>query len=218
MVHYDPREFTPLKGGMQVAVQRVFVAPYLLLANRLEITGREKVPRTGPLIVAANHLSMLDPPLLAVVCNRPVAYMAKEELFENPLLSRFLQFLGGFSVNRAHPDIATFKAARDVLRRGWALVMFIEGTRNKVPGQLLRPALGPAYVARMNQAPILPVGIVGTNQRFGKAYAHVGDPIMPSDDLEATTWIVMETLSRLTGFDLPPDRQLADPSQWEKTG
>lgn len=217
MAHYHPRAFTPLKAELQLAVQRHFVAPFFLVINRLEISGKENVPRRGPVIVTSNHLSMLDPPLLAVVCDRPLAYVAKEELFDNPLTTRLLRALCAFSVNRAHPELSTFKAARDVLKKGWALVMFIEGTRNKTPGHLLRPALGPAYVARMNRAPILPVGIVGTNKPFGKVRARVGQLIQPTSDLAATTWAVMEALAKLTGFELPPDRQLADPRQWERS-
>lgn len=214
MVHYSPREFTPLKAGLYRAAQGLCLRPFFALSNRLEIEGAEKIPKSGPLIVTANHLSMVDPPLLAAVLNRPVAFVAKEELFSSPMAIKCLKFMCAFSINRQHPEPSTFKAARYVLRQGWALVMFIEGTRNRTPGRLLKPAIGPTYVARMNNVPILPVGITGTTQRFGKAFARVGDLIHPTQDLEATTWEVMEALSGLTGFQLPAVRELADPSQW----
>ncbi len=215
MVHYDPRAFTPFKAGLYRAAQTFCLRPFFLLNNRLEIEGKEKIPNQGPLIVTANHLSMVDPPLLAAVLNRPVAFIAKEELFVSPTAIRCLKFMCAFSINRTHPEPSTFKAARNVLRQGWALVIFIEGTRNRTPGRLLNPAIGPAYVARMNSVPILPVGITGTTERFGKAVARIGDLIQPSQDLEATTWEVMEALASLTGFQLPNVRALADPSQWQ---
>jgi len=215
MAHYDPREFAPYKEGMYRAAQRFCLAPFFLLNNRLEVHDAEKIPKSGPLIVTANHLSMLDPPLLAAVLQRPVAFMAKEELFTNRLAARAFKFMCAFAINRTHPEPSTFKAARDVLRRAWALVIFIEGTRNRTPGRLLNPAIGPAYVARMNNVPILPVGIMGTTRRFGKAYARIGNLIQPSQNLEATTWEVMEALSQLTGFELPRERELADANQWQ---
>lgn len=178
-----------------------------MLYHRLEITGRENLPE-GPAVIVANHQSMVDPPLLAAVTDRPVAFLAKKELFTVPGLKEWMICYGAISLDRDKPEKSTIKAVKNVFAHGWSLGLFIEGTRNKDPEvkTLGLPHTGPAYFAKANKLPLVPVGIVGTNRRWGKAYAKIGKPITPSDDLEATTWEIMEVLSDLTGYSLPERR------------
>jgi 1-acyl-sn-glycerol-3-phosphate acyltransferase len=177
---------------------RYFFTP-LYSTRGLEVTGRENIP-DGPLVVVANHLSNLDPPLVTL----PVAYLAKKELYKMPGFKEFCLFFGAISIDRDKPEKSTFKTVKELFAKGWHLGMFIEGTRNKTPGVLGQPHTGPAYFAKANKATIVPVGIIGTNQKSGKITTRIGKPIKPSDDLEATTWEIMQELSNLTGWALPP--------------
>lgn len=190
-----------------MATARYFFGPLYAIYHRLEVTGRENIP-DGPFVAVANHLSNADPPMLAVVTDRPLAFLAKEELYENSVLRNLILFYGAISIDRAKPEPSTFKAVKKAFSGGWNLGMFIEGTRNKTPGVLGMPHEGPAYFARSNKVPLVPIGIVGTNNPWGKAYARIGKPIEPSRDLEKTTWDVMDALSQLTGWALPPTHQI----------
>lgn len=136
---------------------------------RVEVTGGERVPAGGPLILVANHVHLLDPPLVAACVGRRVHPMAKRELFEIPLIGWFFHAYGAFPVRRFSADMGALRVARNFLRQGEAVLMFPEGTRGKRAGLAteLRPALpGAAVVAQMARAPVVPVAITGTNVRM----------------------------------------------------
>lgn len=204
MALWDPQAFTPQRAAVQRATARLLIGPVLSAYHRLTVEGRQNVPKEGPVIIVANHLSLIDPPLIAYACDRPMAYIAKQELFAIPVISQVIRFYGAISVDRESPDHSTFKAARFALEAGWALAMFIEGTRQKKAGILGTPHRGPAFVAHMQSVPLLPVGIVGTDRAWGPARARIGKPLSARADLDATTWELMESLADLTGFALPP--------------
>jgi 1-acyl-sn-glycerol-3-phosphate acyltransferase len=210
---YDPRSFRWHNTVRYLLTARYFFGPLFFLQNRLEFSGRENIPE-GPVMFVANHLSNWDPPLISRVTDRPVSFLAKEELFGDKFFFPLIMAYGAISINRDKPEPSTFKAVKEMLKKGWCLGMFIEGTRNKTPGVLGPPHLGPAYFAKANKLPIVPIGIVGMNVKNGKGYVKIGKPIEPSKDLEATTWQIMEAISELTGFALPP-RQLAPKDQPE---
>lgn len=207
---YDPHAFSPGRAVIYRATAKYFFGSIYAVMHRLEVSGRENIPDGVPLVVVGNHLSNADPPLLATATLRPLAFMAKKELFDVPGLKQWMMFYGAISVDRAKPEVSTFKAIKHVFDNGWNLGMFIEGTRNKNPGVLGQPHTGPAYFARANKAMIVPIGIIGTNKPWGKAYAKIGKPIQPSKDLDATTWEIMQALSDLTGFALPERKQTLD--------
>jgi 1-acyl-sn-glycerol-3-phosphate acyltransferase len=131
------------------------------LQSRLRVEGVENVPRRGPVIIAANHRSMLDIPLLVVASPRPIIFMAKEELFRNRALSRFFHLLGGFPVRREIPDVRAIDVALAVLERGDALGIYPEGRRSR-SGEMLPLLGGAAWMALRTGAPIVPAGIHGT--------------------------------------------------------
>lgn len=205
----DKNAHSPFRTQVYLGFGRYFFQPLYVLLHRLEVTGRENIP-DGPLVIVANHLSNIDPPLLTVAIDKPIAYLAKKELYTMPGFKEFCLFFGAISIDRDKPEKSTFKAIREIFQKGWHLGMFIEGTRNKTPGVLGLPHTGPAYFAKANKAMIVPVGIIGTNKRFGKVYAHIGKPIKAGDDLEATTWETMQVLSDLTGFALPARHETID--------
>ncbi len=130
----------------------------------MRVVGAERVPLDGPLIVACNHRSYFDPPALGCALPRPVAYMAKIELFRIPVLGSIITWLNAFSVDRSRGDVAAIKRSVEVLREGKAIGIFPEGTRNKTGA--IRPQTGVALLASLSGAPVLPAYISGT------AFAH----------------------------------------------
>ncbi len=141
----------------------VLVRGLARLLFRLEVYGAERVPLTGALVVASNHLSMLDPPLIGCACPRELRYVAKAELFRIPVLSALFRRLGGFPVERGTADIGAIRTALNHLHEGRAVLIFIEGTRGT--GEcLLPPTHGATLLARQSGAPVLPTAIIGTER------------------------------------------------------
>ena len=131
----------------------------------IKTTGLELIPGSGPLIVACNHVSLLDPPLLAATIapvRRPL-FLGKKELFANPLRGWFLRQMGSIPIDRAGADMGALRCALEVLRRGGCLGIFPEGTRVK-PGESRPPKPGIAFLAARAGAPVLPARVVGTAQ------------------------------------------------------
>ena len=130
---------------------------------RVEVTGKENVPRRGPLIVAANHFNNADPPVLGATMPRRLAFMAKQEMFQWPILGLAARLGGAFPVRRSEADLGALRKATAVLRQGEALAMFPEGTRS-LDGKLHKAHPGTALLALRSETPILPVAIWGTEK------------------------------------------------------
>ncbi len=113
---------------------RAILVPFFLLYFRLQRTGHEHLPRTGPLLLASNHRSFLDPFVIGTLVRRPVYYMAKRELFEKRWQALLLNALGAFPVDRGAGDQDAMSTARAILERGDCVVVFPEGTRVR-PGR-----------------------------------------------------------------------------------
>jgi 1-acyl-sn-glycerol-3-phosphate acyltransferase len=138
------------------------VSPMLHTYFRGRIYGAENVPRQGRLIVVSNHASDFDPPILSCCVRRPVAYMAKEELFQVPVLSQAIRLYGAYPVKRGSADRSAIRAAIASLEDGWAAGVFLQGTRTP-DGRITEPKLGAAMIAAKTQAPLLPVSLWGTH-------------------------------------------------------
>jgi 1-acyl-sn-glycerol-3-phosphate acyltransferase len=139
------------------------------LLTRWQVKGKENVPEEGPVLVVANHLNLADPPLLGVSLKRRVIFMAKEELFRSPISAYFLGGFGSFPVHRGKLDRQALRSSQQVLADGQILVMFPEASRSR-SARLKKALPGSALIACRSSVPILPVGIIGTEQLSGVGF------------------------------------------------
>jgi glycerol-3-phosphate dehydrogenase (NAD(P)+) len=141
---------------------RALFVPFFLVYFRLQRIGREHLPRSGPLLLASNHRSFLDPFVIGTLARRPVYYMAKRELFEKRWQAVLLNALGAFPVDRGAGDSDAMDTARAILARGDCVVVFPEGTRMR-PGPLGQPRRGVGRLALETGAPVVPVAVIGSD-------------------------------------------------------
>ena len=138
----------------------------LLALTRWRVEGKENVPRKGPLIVVSNHMTYVDPPLLGASVPRRITFMAKQELFDLSLLGLVVRAYGAFPVRRSGVDRVALRRALEVLKKGEVLGMFPEGKRS-FSHQLQEAQPGTAFIAARSGAPIVPVGISGSEKVRG---------------------------------------------------
>jgi len=141
---------------------RALLVPFFLVYFRMQRVGREHLPRSGPLLLASNHRSFLDPFVIGTLVRRPVYYMAKRELFEKRWQAWVLNALGAFPVDRGAGDRDAMSTAREILARGDCVVVFPEGTRVR-GGPLHDPRRGIGRLALESGAPVVPVAVIGSD-------------------------------------------------------
>jgi glycerol-3-phosphate dehydrogenase (NAD(P)+) len=142
-------------------IVRILFQPFFLVYFRMQRIGREHIPSRGPVIIAANHRSFLDPFVIACMARRPMYYVAKKEIFAWPWLAWLLSALGAFPVDRGARDEEMIETARAILGRGDIVLIFPEGTRTR-PGTLGQPKRGVGRLALETGAPVVPVAVIGT--------------------------------------------------------
>ena len=181
-------------------VSNLLVFPIFRGLFRGSVLGSCHVPRVGPLVVVANHGSHLDPPLLGHALGRPVAFMAKAELFAVPLLGAVIRACGAYPVRRGASDREAIRTATARLDEGWATGVFLDGTRQP-DGRVNQPLPGAALLAARTGTPLLPVAIVNSHRALGSGQTlprlvpiqlRIGEPVPPPAgrrraDLDATT-------------------------------
>jgi 1-acyl-sn-glycerol-3-phosphate acyltransferase len=148
----------------------------------VKATGLDRVPRTGALIVACNHVSLFDPLLLyaAIAPARRPYSLAKKELFQNPVSNWFFRSAGTIPLDRGGDATGAMRAALDVLEKGGCLAIYPEGTRG-ASGRNRSPKAGVSFLAARSRAPVVPVRLIGTD-KFPQAFpleARFGEPMPP---------------------------------------
>ena len=142
-------------------IVRAILQPFFHIYFRFNRIGREHIPSEGPVIIASNHRSFLDPFVIGTMTKRPMYYVAKSELFTRRWQSWILSSLGAFPVIRSSGDADMIETAKAILARGDIVLMFPEGTRIR-PGSLAKPRRGVGRLALETGAPIVPLAVIGT--------------------------------------------------------
>ncbi|OKH11520.1 lysophospholipid acyltransferase family protein [[Limnothrix rosea] IAM M-220] len=145
------------------ALKWTIVQPILSSYFRSRVIGLENVPTTGGFIAVSNHASNFDPPILAAAVGRPVAFMAKEELFRVPILKQIIRIYGAYPVKRGAGDRAAIRAALASLQEGWGVGIFLQGTRT-ADGRVTKPKSGAVLIATKAQVPLIPISLIGTEK------------------------------------------------------
>lgn len=146
-----------------------------------KVIGAEKIPKDGPIVIAGNHKHVYDQCITIMVTKRVIHYMAKKEYFDGKLAPLF-RFVGCIPVDRSRKDMASAMAAMRVLKKGGAIGIFPEGTRNKTDQFLLRFKTGAVSMAKKSGALVVPFGIVGDYKfRSKNLMIRYGDPFSVED-------------------------------------
>jgi len=179
------RDLNPLFSIVLYRVGQAITRTICRVMGRWEIRGLENIPADGPVIFASNHRALLDPPLIgSTFQDPPLFYFAKEELFSIPLVGWYIRRVNAFPVRRAEGDVGALKTAMRVLHGGQRLLVFPEGGRRLDPKRQFKARAGVGMIAAKTQVPVVPVGLVNSNQvlRFGKIRVAFGVPIPPPPD------------------------------------
>ncbi|QCS48222.1 1-acyl-sn-glycerol-3-phosphate acyltransferase [Picosynechococcus sp. PCC 11901] len=207
----SPRAREPLSSLILYrAFKWGFVNPVFRTYFRGRVYGVEHVPREGPFIAVSNHASNFDPPILSNCLCRPVAFMAKEELFQVPILKQAIALYGAYPVKRGAGDRGAIRAAIKALEQGWGVGIFLQGTRTP-EGTITDPKPGAALIAAKAQVPLLPISLWGTEKilvkgkkmpqsvpltvRIGEAIAP--PPAVKKESLNQVTQTCTEVINQL---------------------
>jgi 1-acyl-sn-glycerol-3-phosphate acyltransferase len=192
-------------------VLKLLVRLLMLVLGPLRVSGASRVPRTGGLLILANHIADIDPPVVQISCRRRIHFMAKSELFEIPVLKHLIRWFHAFPVKRGEPDRAAIKHAIGLLQAGEAVCIFPEGELSE-SGRLQPLLPGAALIVRKAGVPVVCCGLRNTNRvmpyrsvvprpGFCFTYAAWGNPRGFASDAtteEVLGWAEGE-LRRLTG-------------------
>lgn len=141
----------------------------------LRINGARRLPE-GPVVLVSNHISNWDVLALGRVFDRQICFMAKKELFKNPLLRRIVEGLGAFPVDRGSADVGAIRRSLELLSEGGVVGIFPQGTRVKDDSSF-EMADGASMIALRARASIVPVHIVGPYRLFRRVKVNIGQPI-----------------------------------------
>jgi 1-acyl-sn-glycerol-3-phosphate acyltransferase len=160
----EPADSPSKSTGATYALGRFFVAPVARMLYRPRVEGRALVPRTGPVIFASNHLSFIDSIAIPVAAPRPVHFLAKSSYFESWASRQFFTAIGAIPVERGAGQAAldALEQQRRLLADGRAVALYPEGTRS-LDGRLYKGRTGVAFLALETGAPVVPVGLIGTD-------------------------------------------------------
>lgn len=171
--------------NLRYRLGRTLLSVFVRVVWGFRKSGSDAIPASGPVVIASNHISNWDPILIALGCRREVHFMAKEELFRNPLAAAFFRAVNAVPIRRGVLDRRALRAASELLRDGNVLLMFPGGTRDK-SGEVRDPKSGVGFIACMNEARVVPACITGASSLARSFFRRVmlevtfGSPIAPS--------------------------------------
>ncbi len=165
---------------------------------RVDVIGMDNIPRSGPLILIANHRSGFDPPMVGAIMHRPVHFMTKAELWQYPVLPFLFKHVQAYPVRRGRPDRQAIRHSLEILRNGEIIVLFPEGHRTET-GDLQEARSGVVFLAQKSGCQLVPIGISGRygfrrTIRYVIGDPFVLDPEMPKKDAQM---LVMEKIREL---------------------
>ncbi len=198
-------EYNIWRSIFQFIICKIFYMIRLKLVYRMEVYGLENIPSDNSYIVCPNHLSTLDPPMIAAILPRRVSFMAKKELFDIPFIRWWIDWLGTFAVNRESLGPSTIKTVMEIKKSKWVFGIFPQGTRG-VPGIITGVSKGFAGLAKITECSVLPIGITGTQEAkhlpfTGKIVVKIGKPIPYDDNPDVVMEKWVEAIQELTGFE-----------------
>lgn len=221
MAHPVDRERNPERIRPAYWCIQLFVKFIFRLGFGLKLEGRHNVPRTGAFILASNHQSWFDPPIIGASCPREIFFAAKQELFQTPLLRHVVKFLNSIPIKRSGFDRDALVKLGQTLESGFGIIIFPEGTRF-LDGKLHPPKLGVGMLASKHQVPIIPIHVSGScnlrDQVFGrKLIVRFGKPINPYDfntdehckrkeNYIRISKLVMKRIAETGGVDPPAEK------------
>lgn len=203
------KDFNWLRRLWQFLVTKFWYGLSFRFIYRLEVYGKENIPKDNNYVVVGNHLSTLDPLLVINIMPNPVSYLAKKELFYHPFIKVMLDWLGAIAVDRENVGISTIKSAKSVKdTKSWVLGLFPQGTREK-GNEIHNITKGFTGIAKATKCNILPIGIVGTDKPkimpfTGKIIVKIGKPIEYTDSQDEMLSKWTKSIQELTGFKYVP--------------
>jgi 1-acyl-sn-glycerol-3-phosphate acyltransferase len=195
---------------------RALVRIIIVVLFRLKVRGLENEPKSGRVIFAANHIAVLDPPVVAVSVGRPLTFLAKKELFRIPIFSSVISALHATPVDRAGYSRGVLEKLRAILESDQGAVIFPEGTRQR-DGKLGEGKIGVGMLAVWTQAPVIPVYLSGSNDLIGSLlFKHrikvaLGEPVIPpavsgaAERKEAYQSVTDQVMERMAELKLEVD-------------
>lgn len=169
---------------------------------RIQVIGKENFPKQGGVLLCTNHIDNLDPPVVGITCPRPVHFMAKEELFEAPILKTVLPKVNAFPVKRGMSDRQALRKALSILKSGKVVGLFPEGTRSK-DGVLQKGLAGAGFFALRGDGVVMPCAIIAPYKPFKRLKVVYGKPIDMTRyreervSVEEVTAVIMAEIQKL---------------------
>lgn len=169
---------------------------------RIKVIGQENFPKDQGVLLCTNHIDNLDPPVVGLTAPRPVHFMAKEELFQLPMLKSILPNVNAFPVKRGLSDRQAIRKALELLRSGQVVGMFPEGTRSKT-GEIGKGLTGAGFFALKGDALVMPCAIIGPYRPFKQLKVVYGEPIDMTPyrerkaSAEEATEVIMTAIQKL---------------------
>ena len=199
----DVKFYNKFRTFFQWITCNIFFGAYIKLMYNYKVEGKENIPDEDKFIVAANHISGRDPFILPFALDLPIAFMAKEELFEKFFSRLLMDFCGAFAVRRDKVEVSTIKTALNIKNTKWMLGLFPQGTRDS-GDRIEKISKGFASFAKATKTGILPVAIIGADEKPKWPFSSnltikIGKLIPYSDNIDDMMQQWCDVISDLTG-------------------